>query len=142
MVLLAIHGQVRKFMSSVDKVKYWIDLANEDIGVAKLLFKKKKLLFSGFLCHLTIERGLKALIAGTNTIPPKTHDLVKLAELSGVYKKMSDEQKDFLEILLPLNIEGRYPSNKDGLSASLDKATSKQILKETEIMLKWIETQL
>ena len=129
-------------MDSDDKVKYWIDLANEDLSIAKILFKKKKLLFSGFLCHLTIEKALKALIAGTNITPPKTHDLVKLAELGNAYNSMNDEQKDFLDTLLPLNIEARYPSTKESLSAILDKATSKLILKETEIMLKWIETRL
>jgi HEPN domain-containing protein len=129
-------------MNNIDRVKYWIDLATDDLSTAKILFKKKKLLFSGFLCHLTIEKGLKALVAKTTLAPPKSHDLVKLAERANVYDIMIDEQKDFLDTLQPLNIEARYPAYKDNISSSLDKRTCKEILKETEIMLKWIKTQL
>ena len=107
-----------------------------------MLFRKKKYLFSGFLCHLTIETGLKAVLASVDQTPPKTHDLVKLAKLGNVYTKMEDEQKDHIDTLLPLNIEARYPSYKDNIAASLDKVSCKEIIKKTEEMLKWIEKQL
>jgi len=44
--------------------------------------------------------------------PPYTHRLIRLAEESGIYKKMNDEQKDFIDIIMPLNIEARYPTYK------------------------------
>ena len=125
-----------------DKVKYWLDLASDDLDTAKLLCKKKKLLFSSFLCHLVIEKGMKAAVASTGTSPPKSHDLVKLAKLAGVYTLMNDEQKDLLDTLSPLNIEARYPSYKNNITKSLDKATLKAIIKETEALLRWTEKQL
>ncbi|MDR2598861.1 MAG: HEPN domain-containing protein [Oscillospiraceae bacterium] len=129
-------------MNNIDRVKYWIDLATDDLSTAKILFKKRKLLFSGFLCHLTIEKGLKALVAKTTPTPPKSHDLEELAKKANVYDIMSEEQKDFIDTLQPLNIEARYPAYKENISSSLDKTTCKEILKETEILLKWIKTQL
>ena len=125
----------------MDKVKYWLDLAKEDINVAKLLLGGGKYLYTGFICHLSTEKALKAVISKTET-PEKIHDLVKLAKHRGIYAKMSDEQKDFLEVLLPLNIEGRYPSYKDNIAASLNDKRCKEILKETEALVSWIETQL
>jgi hypothetical protein len=55
---------------------------------------------------------------------------------------MSDTQKDFLEVLLPLNIEARYPSHKQSILGTLTKATCADTLKETEELLAWIEQQL
>jgi len=127
-----------------ENVKYWLDLAQEDIHVARVLLNGGKMLYAGFICHLSAEKGLKAVIVnmGDDVIPPKTHDLVKLAKQSGIYMKMDDEQKDFLELLLPLNIEARYPSYKGSIAASLDESNSKKILIRTEALLAWIKQQL
>ena len=59
------------------------------------------------------------MIANGGVTPPKTYDLVKLAKLGKLYFEMSEVQKDFLGILLPLNIEVRYPSYKANIAASL-----------------------
>ena len=123
-------------------VTYWLDLATEDIDVARGLLGIGKLLYCGFMCHLVTEKGLKAIIQNNGATPPKIHDLVKLAKQGGVYSKMDDKQKDFLEVLLPLQIEARYPSHKDNVAASLTKSRCKEILEETELLLKWIEQQL
>ena len=126
------------------KAKYWFDLATEDIEVARVLLGGEKMLYAVFMCHLSIEKGLKAVIANTaaDILPPKTHDLVKLAKQSGIYSKMDDSQKDFLEVLLPLNIEARYPSYKDNITASLNESSCREILDETEALLKWINQAL
>jgi hypothetical protein len=39
---------------------YWIDLARYDLGAAKAMLKAKQRLYVGFLCHLVIEKTLKA----------------------------------------------------------------------------------
>ena len=43
------------------KVEQWILQANDDIEVAELLYKSKKYLHSIFICHLAVEKGLKAI---------------------------------------------------------------------------------
>jgi len=129
-------------MSLNDRAKYWLELAAEDTEVAKVLLDGGKLLYAGFMCHLSIEKGLKAIIINADLISPKIHDLVKLAKLSGIYSSMDDTQKDFLEVLLPLNIEARYPSYKSNIAASLNASDCEEILSETEALLKWINQQL
>ena len=53
----------------MDRAKYWLDLAKEDINVAEVLHKGGKLLYSGFMCHLAVEKALKARIESLG----KTH---------------------------------------------------------------------
>lgn len=125
------------------KSQYWIDTAQYDIESAKVMLNGKRFLYVGFMCHLTIEKALKAIISKDETAtPPKIHHLPKLAKQGAIYSFMSEEQKDFLEVLLPLNIEARYPSYKEELSCSLNETNCEALIKETEVLLCWIKEQL
>ena len=127
----------------IDKVEYWINLANEDLSVAELLITGHKYLQAGFFCHLIIEKALKAAIANSSDeIPPKTHDLIKLAQRGGIYDILSEDQKDLLDELTPLNIEARYPSYKENISKILTTEKTKLLFKKTEELLCWIKQQL
>jgi len=124
------------------KKQYWIDLADYDIETARAMLKTKRLLYVGFMCHQTAEKALKAIIASNNDTPPKIHGLMKLAQLGGVYDAMSEEHKDLLDTLDPLNIAARYPEQKAKLAAMLTLETCKNILSETEALLCWIKQLL
>ena len=54
----------------------------------------------------------------------------------------SDEQKDFLDIISPLNIEARYPTQKQDLLESLSKDKCVNIIKRTEELMLWIKNKL
>ena len=125
-----------------DQIEYWLDLADYDLGVAKTMLKNKHWLYVGFMCHQVIEKALKAVISRDESLPPKIHDLAKLAVCSGLMDVMSEAQQDFIETLNPLNIEARYPKYKDSLAQNLGSAVCRQILKETEGLLCWIKEQL
>ena len=126
-----------------DKVEYWLDLADEDLKVADSMLKAKHYLYVGFMCHLTIEKALKAVVAHvTEGLPPKIHNLPVLAEKALLEDKMGEEQFDFIRELNPLNIEGRYPSYKEQVSQILSKEYCEKLIKRTEEMLCWIKQQL
>ena len=130
-------------MTTHEKVQYWLDLATTDLGAAKAMLKSKYYLHVGFMCHLTIEKALKAAITHfTDEIPPKIHQLVKLAVKSGIHDKMSEEYRETLRRLNPLNIEGRYPEYKEGISQTLDNNKCVQLIERTEELLCWINQQL
>ncbi|WP_071549509.1 HEPN domain-containing protein [Neomoorella thermoacetica] len=64
----------------------------------KLCTKAGRYGYTVFMCHLAIEKGLKAVIAErTGTIPPKIHDLIRLAKLAQV--NLGDDKKEFIPIL-------------------------------------------
>lgn len=125
-----------------EKVKYWIDLAEYDLETAKAMLDTKRYLYVGFMCHQTIEKGLKALIANSGSFPPKIHNLIELSKRAALYDMLSCQQKDFLMELNPLNIQSRYPSYIEKMNAILTDAKCKDILSETKELLQWIKEQL
>ena len=63
---------------------------------------------------------------------------MRLANLCGLSAEMSERQLDLLDTLSPLNIEARYPLQKECLLASLTVPRCKQMIKETEELYQWI----
>ena len=114
------------------------------------MLKSKRYLYVGFMCNQVIEKIFKAyFVKVKEEQPPYTHKLIRLAEESNLYKLMSEKQKDFLDVISPLNIEARYPTQKQEILTqkqeifeSLNKDKCKDIIKETEELVKWIRKKL
>lgn len=121
----------------------WIDIADEDLGVAEDLFKAKRWLYVAFMCHQSIEKTLKAYWCGTqNDNPPYTHNHKRLADGCGLYSRMSEEQKDFLNTITNYNIEARYPEDKDSLYNTLSPQVCQNLINETTRLTSWIKEEL
>ncbi len=73
------------------QIEYWIISARSDLDTAKLLIRKARYVHGLFFCHLAIENALKAHVTKeTGEIPPKTHNLIYLLDLSNL-----EFEKDF-----------------------------------------------
>lgn len=126
-----------------DKVKYWLELSDYDYETAVAMQKSKRYLYVGFMCHQCIEKIIKAYYAKHHTTPaPYSHSLSYLSRKAGLSELLTDTQKDFIDILEPLNIEARYPSYKEKLLKSLTKQRCADILKNTKHLQKWIKEKL
>ena len=89
-----------------DKVAYWTDIADYDLKTAEAMNQTGRWLYVAFMCHQVIEKTLKAYWCGTQPDdPPYTHSHMRLADGCGLYDKMNDEQKDFLDLVTNYNIE-------------------------------------
>lgn len=127
----------------MDKIKYWLELARYDMETANAMYTSKRYLYVGFMCHQVLEKALKAYyVKFRNDNPPYTHNLTVLAEKSEIYKEMSDQQKDFIDFLEPLNIEARYPTTKDKLLKILTDEKCNELIKQTYGELQWIIKKL
>ena len=127
----------------LDKVVYWINLSDEDIKVARSLIDAKHYLQAGFFCHLIAEKALKAVIENTTgESPPKIHTLKKLSVMGEVFDDLSEEHKNLLKELQPLNIEARYPDYKNTIYELMTAEKIERIFKETEEFLCWIKQKL
>ena len=127
-----------------EKILYWTELAEYDLVTAQAMLTAGRYLYVGFMCHQSIEKILKAAIVSAipDETPPHIHNLRVLAKSAQLLEEMSSEQKTVLSMLMPMNIEARYPESKEALLVSLDLARCTQIIKETEGLFVWIKTML
>lgn len=95
------------------------------------------------MCHQVIEKTLKAYWCATQPIePPYTHSHMRLADGSGLYDQLDDNQRDFLDTIANYNIEARYPEDKAELSRTLTDAFCKQMIDDTKQLQQWIKDKL
>lgn len=126
-----------------DKVKYWIELSDYDIDTAYALLKSKRYLYVGFMAHQSIEKILKAYyVKVCRETAPLSHSLSYLAKKAKIYEQFSEDQKLFIDLLEPLNIECRYPSHKKQLLRSLTEERCKEIFDNSKELQLWIKQKL
>ena len=98
-------------METKDLINYWIKTSDNDYNAMLNLFNSKDYHWSLFIGHLVIEKLLKAIyVKKVDNNPPRTHDLLRLAERVGL--DTTDEQKDALDLITTFNINVRYPDYK------------------------------
>jgi HEPN domain-containing protein len=120
------------------QIEYWRKSSQEDIKVAELLFQNEWFRHALFFAHLAVEKVLKAHVTKqTCRIPPKIHNLSRLAELAQL--SLTPEQQVFLRDLGVYQIEGRYP---DLLPEVVDGATARKDITRVKELLEWLTRQL
>ncbi|MBN1185849.1 MAG: HEPN domain-containing protein [Bacteroidales bacterium] len=96
-----------KGFDSEKLIKYWILSSDEDFDTMMIMYDSGRYHWALFLGHLMIEKLLKACyIKFNNDYPPYIHNLLRLAELSGI--KLEDDQKLFLATVTAFNLNSRY----------------------------------
>ena len=126
-------------MSNKKRAEKWLVLVAEDLSVAEDLYKTGHWLYTGFMCHQVVEKTLKCYwCACRDDDPPYTHDHERIAKGCGLYTKMNDEQKNFLEGIKRLNIEARYQEFKDDVARTLNHENTAAILETTKQMHAWL----
>ena len=126
-----------------ERIEYWLDLANYDLVTAKVMLESKRYLYLGFMCHQVIEKSIKAYFWHVKkSDPPYSHNLLVLSDKSTLENLLSSEQKIFLNELMPLNIQARYPNDKLAMLKTLNYNKSRTILKRTKEFYKWIKILL
>ncbi len=120
------------------QVDYWVKSAEDDFAAAQSLLEKGHFRHCLFFAHLAVEKMLKAhVVKITNDMPPRIHNLVRLAEISQL--KPNQEQLKFLYRFGLYQLEGRYP---DAGQATLDLETAKEKLISVKGLLEWLKVQL
>jgi len=125
------------------KSEYWLDIAEYDLETARVMFQGKRFLYVGFMCHQVIEKVFKGYCAAKcDDNPPFTHNLRCSAQKSGLLGKMNENQKRFVELLGPLNVEARYPTYKENILKSLTRERCMDISIQTEELFSWTKGRL
>jgi len=125
-------------MDLIKQIEYWRSSSVEDLEAARSLLEKGHFRHSLFFAHLAMEKMLKALVVRqTKTVPPKIHNLERLAELAGI--RLSPEQKKFFAEFEAYQLIGRYP---DAAKARIDPQTARKDFSAAEEKLKWLKSLL
>lgn len=126
-----------------DKSDYWVELAEYDLETARVMLDTGRYLYVGFMCHQVIEKMMKAYyVKSQGEMPPYTHNLELIARKSSLAGSLSQEQLSFIRRIEPLNVESRYPADRELLARALTPEKCWQILDQTTEMYRWIRQKL
>lgn len=129
-------------MDLKEHINYWLKSADEDLDSALVNLKNNKYNWALFIGHLVIEKALKAYYVKTsnNSLPPRIHDLIKLAKISNL--SLDEKLEEFLFTLNQFNLEARYPDYKEKTSKVATVEFTKDILNKITEVYKWIKSQI
>src|SRR3989344_8554806 len=128
-------------MTSDKVIDFWIESSEEDFKVAPGFFKLKHYPHSFFFSHLSLEKLLKVLIEKhKKKTPPFSHDLEKLAILTGFEMKKGDV--NILNEISSFNIAGRYGDEKFEFYKKFNKkAIALKYLNLTKELKLWLKKE-
>jgi HEPN domain-containing protein len=116
----------------------WLESADYDLESARYMFSTGRYLYVVFLCHLTLEKTLKALVSDTTTKPaPRSHDLILLLKRSSITPEL--RHLEFIGKLNNASIPTRYPVDIQQAIKDYPAEITKNYLKQTEEIVKWLK---
>ena len=123
------------------EVNNWIAGADYDLGTAEHLLKGGRYLYAVFMCHLCVEKLLKAKIAESSEgMPPRTHDLKHLLSLTEL--RPTEERLEFISQLSNLSVATRYPEDFKTMLTEYSEPKAISIYEKTEQVSEWIKKSL
>lgn len=127
-------------MDIKQNIDYWLKSAAHDMEVAETLFQNKKNDWCLFICHLVLEKTLKAFyVRDNNDNPPLIHNLVRLEEKTKL--NCTESQLQFLADVNRFNIESRYPDIKFRFQKLCTAEFTKEQFSKTKEMYQWLLSQ-
>lgn len=124
---------------AMEPIKNWIATSNYDLRTAEAMHKTGRYLYVVFMCHMAMEKMLKAVLAQKfpDKIPPKIHNLVPLYQKAQLI--LPEPLLEFTEQMDNVSIVTRYPEDLRMLSRQFDKEHSRLVLKKTKEFLSWLK---
>jgi HEPN domain-containing protein len=117
----------------------WLRGAEYDIETAESLFKARRYIYVIFMCHLAVEKTLKAVIAETSATPlPRTHNLYRLLELGRI--NLPEAHEAIVAQLNTMSTATRYPEDVAALSAEVTRQVAQAYLTRTKELLSWLRS--
>ena len=120
---------------------HWISTSDKDSITMTHLYNSKDYHWSLFIGHIVVERLLKAcVVKRTSDHAPFTHDLTKLANISGL--EFSEEHLDWLDTISTFNMNARYDSYKEAFYKKCTFEFATEWIDKIKILQSWIKEKL
>ncbi|MBN2149042.1 MAG: HEPN domain-containing protein [Anaerolineales bacterium] len=124
-----------------DDTRNWIALAEYDIETASHMLKSGRYLYVVFLCHLALEKMLKAHVTEvTQEFPAKTHDLIYLVRKCGL--ELPQDLLEFVGKINTASIPTRYPEDLHRALQEYPKPVVLEYLAQTRKVMIWLKERL
>jgi HEPN domain-containing protein len=122
-------------------VKNWLESAQYDLDTAEHMLKTGRYIYTVFMCHLALEKVLKAKVEEvTGRTPPRTHDLGYLMELTKL--SLDEDAARFIAEITNLSIVTRYPSDFQRMLKDFSQKRTELILTKTKEVFQWIKKSI
>jgi HEPN domain-containing protein len=119
----------------------WLLSMEYDLKTAESLLKDKRYIYVVFLCHLAIEKALKAILSEMfKELPPYTHNLNRLIEIGNIF--LPDNYQVFINRINLQSVPTRYPEDFKKLSKEFNKRIAENYLKQTKGIIKWLKQNI
>ncbi len=116
----------------------WIALADYDIDTARHMLATGRYLYVVFLCHLALEKMLKAHVTEViQTVPIKTHDLIYLVKKCEL--ELPENNLDFIGKSNTASTPTRYPDDLQRSLKEYPESVAKDYLYQTEELVQWLK---
>jgi len=122
-------------------INHWVEGSDDDHSTMMAMFEAGRYGWALFMGHLMMEKLLKALYVKVNNgHPPYTHNLLRLADLSGL--EIDDETRTFLSTVTAFNINARYDDYKRTFQRTCTRTFTEQWIRTLQHKRLWMRTLL
>jgi HEPN domain-containing protein len=122
-------------------INHWITTSDRDFGTMIHLYEAKDYHWALFIGHLVIERLLKAgVVKKTKDHAPFTHDLRKLAKLSGI--EFDQKQIKWFDTISTFNLNVRYDDYKQDFYKKCTPEFADTWISNIKLLREWIKMKL
>ncbi len=118
----------------------WLRQADYDLDTADFMFSGGRYFYAVFLCHLAIEKALKAVyLERLKKEPPKTHNLLYLVETVKI--EVPEDISSVIFLLNRVSVPTRYPDDLAKMLHEYNRVETRRLLDQTHEVLVWIKKQ-
>jgi len=102
------------------------------------MLKSGRYIYVIFMCHLSIEKILKALVTEINKSPaPKSHNLIYLLKLGNI--KLPEESLNFIAKINNASIVTRYPGDFSRILDAYPEVIAEEYLSKSKEIHQWLK---
>jgi len=112
------------------ETRNWLAGAEYDLETAGHMLATGRCIYVVFMCHLAVEKVLKALVCeATNASPPRTHDLDRLLGMTSA--ALEPPLAQFVTQLSQASVTTRYPDDLARMVSQYPAAVAQTYLERT-----------
>lgn len=120
------------------QVAHWVALADDDLDFLREMPQSRQPKYHAFFAEMALEKMLKAhVVRATGTVPPRIHNLVRLAELAGL--ELGPEKTVRYRELQVYQIDARYGP---AASTVASRAEAMQAVEDCLKEIEWLRQLL